>query len=80
MSPTVFLAVKSARPQSLRLAFLLLVFIAIGCSDETVAPIPPDTTSGSWVRYTPFNWTHDGRPYESTYVKIFSDEASDAMK
>jgi len=80
MSPTGFLAVNRARPQSLRLAFLLLVFISLGCRDDTVAPTPPDTTTGSWVRYTPFNWIHDGRPYESTYVKVYSDAASDAMK
>jgi len=80
MSPTVFLAVKRAWPQSLRLASLLLVFASLGCGDDSVAPAPPDTTTGSWARYTPFDWTHDGRPYESTHVKVYSDAASDAMK
>jgi hypothetical protein len=35
---------------------------------------------GSWVRYTPFQWTHDGSPYESEHIRIFADWARDRDK
>jgi hypothetical protein len=35
---------------------------------------------GSWVRYTPFDWTHDGEPYEGVHVRIFADRARDQDK
>jgi hypothetical protein len=80
MSPTFFLPLKNVRPRSVRWAPLLLVFVALGCEDDPAAPPAPDTTTGAWVEYTPFEWTHDGRPYESTYITVYSDAASDEMK
>jgi hypothetical protein len=80
MSPTFLLAFGRTLRRSMLLAAWLLVSVALGCDDDPAAPSPPDTTTGSWVRYTPFKWSHDGRPYESTYVTVYSDAASDAMK
>jgi hypothetical protein len=80
MSPTFIRALKRAPPRPVRLATLLLVLVSSGCGDDPAAPSAPDTTTGAWVRYTPFNWSHDGRPYEGTFVKVYSDAASDDMK
>ena len=59
---------------------LLIVLIASGCKDDPASPSIPQTEKGAWARYTPFDWTHDGRPHESTYFTIYSDAASDEMK
>jgi hypothetical protein len=59
---------------------LLIVLIALGCREDPASPSIPPTEKGAWARYTPFDWTHDGRPYHSTYFTIYSDAASDEMK
>lgn len=80
MSPTFIRALKRTQPHPVRLATLLFVLVSLGCEDDPAAPSTPDTTTGSWVEYTPFKWSHDGRPYESTYLTVYSDAASDEMK
>ena len=34
----------------------------------------------SWCRYTPYPWPHDGSPYQSENLVVYSDSASDAVK
>jgi hypothetical protein len=61
-------------------------FTPSGIVQHTPSHTPNQTTTqgyvsiGSWVRYTPFDWTHDGSPYESEHIRIFSDRASDQDK
>ena len=64
------------------LVFSLLGLIS-GCEKEEVTPNPQDSDQieeGSWITYSPYKWTHDGKPYQSDYCKVFSDGASDEMK
>jgi hypothetical protein len=81
--PNLFPSIASWRcalRQALRLASVLTLSCALGCEDDPAAPSPPQTDKGAWARYTPFDWTHDGRPYQSTYFTIYSDAASARLK
>ena len=66
--------------------FILLFSILplfFGCVDDNpeIVPVQPvENEEGSWIKYSPYDWTHDGRPYHSVYCKVFSDGASDEMK
>jgi len=59
---------------------LYLSLLSSGCEKDPSAiehaPIP----EGSWNIYTPYDWSHDGRPYQSEYCIVFSDGASGALK
>lgn len=80
MTPSVISARKRSIRHSARLAPLVVVFAILGCEDDGASPPAADTNSGSWAEYTPFKWSHDGSPFESSYVTIYSDAASDEMK
>jgi hypothetical protein len=45
-----------------------------------LTPTQRYVAKGSWVRYTAFDWTHDGEPYEGEHVRIFADRARDQDK
>ena len=60
--------------------FLLIVIVSAGCNKNPASPPDPQTEKGSWAIYTPYDWTHDGRLYQSIYCTIYSDAASDEMK
>ena len=60
--------------------FLLIVFVSSGCKNNPASPSTPQPETGSWTIYTPYDWTHDGRPHQSTYFTIYSDAANDEMK
>ncbi|MEJ2615824.1 MAG: hypothetical protein P8Z35_12770, partial [Ignavibacteriaceae bacterium] len=60
--------------------FLLSVIILEGCIKNPVSLQTPQNEKGSWCIYTPYDWAHDGKPYQSTYCTIYSDTASDEMK
>lgn len=60
--------------------FLLILVVSSGCKNDPTSPPTPQTEKGSWATYTPYDWTHDGRPYQSIYCTIYSDAASDEMK
>ncbi|MFC2103202.1 hypothetical protein ACFLSS_02115 [Bacteroidota bacterium] len=51
-----------------------------GCKDEPVVNPPDQIEEGSWVRYSPYNWSHDGEPCISVFCKVYSDGASTEMK
>jgi hypothetical protein len=63
---------------------LSLVSTAGGCRADAASPPDsegsPEATIGSWVFHTPFDWTHDGRPYDGQHVTVYSDAASQEMK
>lgn len=77
---TPLLAVQIILKCSLLLFLAGLIFC---CAEEE---IPSDTSQpdqieeGSWITYSPYKWTHDGKPYQLDYCKVFSDGASDEMK
>ncbi|UCH61798.1 MAG: hypothetical protein JSU77_08275 [Fidelibacterota bacterium] len=60
--------------------FLLIVIVSAGCNKNPDSPPDTQTEKGSWAIYTPYDWTHDGQPYQSIYCTIYSDAASDEMK
>jgi len=60
--------------------FLLIVIVSAGCNKDPASAPDPPTEKGSWAIYTPYDWTHDGRPYQSIHCTIYSDAASDEMK
>jgi len=62
------------------LLFLAVMIVSSGCkSNPTSSPIP-QTEDGLWTIYTPYNWSHDGQPYSSTYCIVYSNDASYEMK
>jgi hypothetical protein len=54
--------------------------VLISCSDENEDIPPTETEEGSWVKYSPIKWTHDGNPVEGTFCKVYSDGASYTLK
>lgn len=50
------------------------------CSGENAVNPTDEITEGSWVTYSPYDWTHDGNPYTSTYCIVYSDGVSSEMK
>lgn len=66
----------------LRLLFLALSasWVAVCCSGCDRVNNPDDIEDGSWVTYSPYKWSHDGRPYRSVHCDVFSDGVSAAMK
>jgi hypothetical protein len=58
----------------------LLLLSCIGCKDDPASSEPEQIEEGAWVRYSPYDWTHDGRPYPSEHCIIFSDGADYEMK
>jgi len=60
--------------------FLLLFLVIISCSDENEDISPTEIEEGSWVKYSPIKWTHDGNPIAGTFCKVYSDGASDILK
>ena len=63
------------------LVFILsLIIISSGCKNNSNSPTATQTEKGSWAIRTPFDWTHDGDPYNSIFCTIYSDAASDDLK
>ncbi len=62
---------------------LAILWLLAGCREQEV-PDPghhPDSIEpGSWVTYSPYKWSHDGRPVNFDYCTVYSDGASDALK
>ncbi|MEJ2678171.1 MAG: hypothetical protein P8174_03740 [Gemmatimonadota bacterium] len=58
---------------------LLSGLLLCGCGREAASP-PPPPVSGLWARYTPFDWPHDGDPYQSSFFAVYSDAAGDTVK
>jgi len=54
----------------------------------TVTPLPTPTSTlsyidimpRSWNRYAHFDWKHDGHPFDSEHVIVFSDHSSEVTK
>jgi len=60
--------------------FLLLILVLTNCEDENEVSPQVEINEGSWVKYSPIKWTHDGTPISGTFCKVYSDEASNALK
>ena len=66
-----------------KLIVLLLLSLSlcfISCKDDPTSITPDPIEEGSWVTYSPYDWTHDGEPYSSDYCKVYSDGASYDLK
>jgi len=61
---------------------LILIFVLTSCEDEDQVNPNNETEKeeGSWLKYSPIDWTHDGNPISGTYCKIYSDGASQTLK
>jgi len=63
------------------IAALLISIGFMGCHENPVSsPVEPVVEDGSWMIYSPYKWTHDGKPYYSVYCNVYSDGASDELK
>lgn len=51
-----------------------------GCDDTPASSEAPPTEKGSWAIHTPFDWSHDGAPFQSVYCTMYSDAASHQLK
>ena len=59
---------------------VLMMLGAVGCDGNDDVSGPVDETPGSWVIYSPYDWSHDGHPYHSVHCNVYSDGCSAAMK
>jgi len=61
---------------------LLIFFTSVSCEDESKNGINPpvEIEEGSWIKYSPLKWTHDGSPLTGSYCKVYSDGASSDLK
>lgn len=66
---------RIARPLKVGVAGTMVLLLAAACGDSPSHPGGGMVDSGSWYR-TGFRWPHDGNPYESANVIVFSDAAS----
>jgi len=61
--------------------FLLTVSLCFtSCKDNPASITPEPLEEGSWITYSPYDWTHNGQPYNSVYCKVYSDGANYDMK
>ena len=70
--------------KTIKLVVIILTFliILIGC-EENDGINPNNETEkeeGSWLIYSPIDWTHDGNPISGKYCKIYSDGAGQTLK
>ena len=66
-----------------RLIFLFLLPLSlsiISCQDDPTSITPDQIEEGSWITYSPYDWSHNGNPYSSVYCKVYSDGASSDLK
>ena len=68
------------KKSKLLLILILLVLAFAKCEDQTEDQPVPETEDGSWVKYSPLKWTHDGYPITGTLCKVYSDGASYSLK
>ena len=73
-----YLIFKQYRLLILILFFALLAML--GCREDPVSSVPEQIAQGSWITYSPYKWTHDGKPYQSVNCIVYSDGASYEMK
>ncbi len=59
---------------------LVVTVIGPGCEEENPQPTEDKTDEGSWLIYSPIDWSHDGEPVTGIHCKVYSDEASTQLK
>ncbi|UCH15274.1 MAG: hypothetical protein JSV22_04720 [Bacteroidales bacterium] len=61
---------------------LVLISILTGCGDKEQDDInnANEIEEGSWLKYSPLDWTHDGNPVSGTHCKVYSDGAGQTLK
>jgi hypothetical protein len=73
----------------LRALVFLTIFVCLGlfgCEEDPVSVVPdqkqdPDSVpEGSWITYSPLDWTHDGEPYFGENCIVYSDGATAQLK
>ncbi len=66
----------------------VILFETLGCQKDPTGIQPeqdpvqnPDyIPEGSWVTYSPYKWTHDGKPYFGEHCIVYSDSCSYQFK
>jgi len=59
---------------------ILPLILILGCKKEPTGLEPKQIEDGSWIIYSPYNWSHDGQQYSSEYFSVYSDGASIELK
>ena len=59
---------------------VLLLLLIIGCENDPTGYQPKQIDDGSWIIYSPYDWSHDGQPYVCDYCIVYSDGASKTLK
>jgi len=62
------------------LFILSLSLCLIRCKEDPASIAPDPIEEGSWVTYSPLDWTHDGEPFSSDYCIVYSDGANYDLK
>jgi hypothetical protein len=63
--------------------FTLITFILgiIGCKHEAPSEVTDKVPEEcAWTIYTPYDWSHDGEPFHTDYITVYSDAAGAEMK
>ena len=58
---------------------LLFSLRLISCQKDPTSISEP-VQQGSWVTYSVYKWSHDGKPYPSEYCIVYSDGATEELK
>jgi len=71
----------STRQKFITYFFLFFIIVLIQSCKETPTEIEQiQIKDGSWTKYSPYKWSHDGEPFISEHCIVYSDAASLALK
>jgi hypothetical protein len=64
------------------LVYLLIPFFLgiLSCREDPTNITPAPIEEGSWVTYSPYDWSHDGEPFSSNHCIVYSDGANYPLK
>ena len=68
------------RLNTLILFTVSISFVLLNCREDPGIVTPAPVKEGSWITYSPYDWTHDGEPFESDYCIVYSDGANYFLK
>jgi hypothetical protein len=59
---------------------ILILISILNCQKDPAGITQTQIEDGSWIIYSPYDWSHDGHPYRSNYCIVYSDGASNDLK
>jgi len=69
--------------QLLKILILITLLLSLGlisCQKDPTSSVSEPVQEGSWVTYSIYKWSHDGKPCPSEYCIVYSDGATEELK